>query len=58
MELFKLIAGFSLVAIFAWLIYRTRNAKGVLNNIFKFDMIVGIVAGIYLIVSSVGSILG
>jgi hypothetical protein len=58
MEYFKLIFGIALLVFFVWLtISRHRRTKSFIDSILNFDIILGIIAGLYLVISSVGTIL-
>lgn len=56
MEYFKLVAGVGLLAVFIWLLNRTSKRKGLLVSVLRVDMVIGIIAALYLIVSSTISI--
>lgn len=56
MEYFKLVAGMGLLAVFIWLLDRTSKRKGLLVSVLRVDMVIGIIAALYLIVSSTTSI--
>ena len=57
MDYTRLILGFALLAIFTWLLIRNSKRSGFIHTLFRFDTIVGIVAGLYLIISSVNALL-
>lgn len=58
MEYMKLILGIGLLAIFTWLLIRNGKRSGFIHTLFRIDTILGIVAGLYLIITSVHSFLG
>ena len=55
MEYFKLIAGVVLLIVFIWLFLRIKERKGFISKIFYLDIMIGIIASLYLIVTSVAS---
>ncbi len=57
MEIIKLFFGVVLLAIFGWLLVRNHNRKGIIHSLFHLDTILGIIAGLYLVVTGLGSIL-
>jgi inner membrane protein involved in colicin E2 resistance len=58
MELIKLIAGLSLLGIFGWLLLRNAEKKGFINSWLRLETVTGILVGLYLIITSVVSLLG
>ena len=58
MVIAKLVSGIALLIVFGWILPRNKERKGVIHSLFRIDTLVGIVAGIYLILTSVISILG
>ena len=58
MEYFKLILGIVILGTFFWLIVRmTKRSHNVGNTIARIDIIIGLVAGLYLVITSLGAIL-
>ena len=57
MDYTRLILGIALLAIFTWLLIRNSKRSGFIHMLFRFDTIVGMVAGLYLIISSVHTLL-
>ena len=57
MDYTRLILGIALLAIFTWLLIRNSKRSGFIHTLFRFDTIVGMVAGLYLIISSVHTLL-
>ena len=56
MEFVNIFLGIGLIGIFTWLLLRNLKRSGFINAVFRFDTIVGIVAGLYLLVSSIHSL--
>ena len=52
MEYMNLSLGLIILAVFGWLLVRNRKRTGVLDFIFRFDTLLGVLAGGYLVVSS------
>lgn len=57
MEYFKLISGIVVFAVFAWLAARNRDRRGVLFSLLQFDILLGLTAGVYLIIASTISLI-
>ena len=57
MEYMKLIAGIVFLMTFGWLLVRNIDRKGFMHGLFRIDTIIGIVAGLYLVITSFISIL-
>lgn len=57
MDYTRLILGIALLAIFTWLLIRNAKRSGAIHTLFRFDTIVGMVAGLYLIISSVNALM-
>lgn len=53
----QLISGIALLAIFTWLLIRNGRRKGFIHTLFRIDTIIGILAGLYLVATSVHSLL-
>ncbi len=53
----KLIAGIGLILVFTWLLVKNSKRTGFMNALLRFDIIVGIIAGVYLVVASMGSLI-
>ncbi len=58
MNYFNLFLGLAFVAVFFWLLWRNAERKGFVNALFRIDTIIGLGAGIYLVTTSVASIVG
>ena len=56
MDYLKLVAGFGLLIAFGWLLVRNQNRKGIIHALFRLDTVIGIVAGLYLIITSINSL--
>ena len=56
MEYIKIIAGLALLIIFSWLLIKNSKRKGFKDALFQIDTILGIVAGLYLVITSVISL--
>jgi len=57
MPYFNLILGIILTVVFIWLLIKTSKRKGFVNAFVTVDIALGVIAGIYLISSSVYSLL-
>ena len=57
MEYLKLMLGIGLVLVFAWLLVKNSKRSGLMNALMQLDTIIGIIAGIYLVVTSVSSLI-
>ena len=50
---FKLISGIVLIAVFGWLLVRNSKRSTFLSALLSIDIILGLIAGLYLIFSSI-----
>jgi hypothetical protein len=57
MEYLKLFAGIILFSSLAWIFLKIRKRKGFLNALFEIDTMIGMAAGVYLIVSALQGII-
>jgi hypothetical protein len=57
MDYFKLVAGLLLLIAFGWVMLRNGKRTGFLHAFFAFDILLGLMAGLYLVITSVASIL-
>jgi len=57
MDYTRLFLGIALLVIFTWLLIRNGKRSGFIHTLFRFDTIVGMVAGLYLIISSVNALM-
>jgi hypothetical protein len=57
MEYIKLIFGIGFIATFTRLLLRNRNRSGFIHTLFRIDTLAGMVAGLYLIFTSIHSLL-
>ncbi|HYC85140.1 MAG TPA: hypothetical protein VEB86_07950 [Chryseosolibacter sp.] len=57
MNYVKLILGIAILAIFIWIFARNRQRMGLIHTLGRIDTLVGIICGLYLILSSVKSLL-
>ena len=58
MEYIQLMIGILLILIFSWLLVKNLKRKGFMNALLRIDTIGGIIAGFYLIITSIGSLMG
>jgi hypothetical protein len=58
MEYLKLILGIGFLVSFTWILVRNSKRKGFLHSLIRIDTILGLVAGLYLVVTSTISLLG
>ena len=56
MEYIKLFLGIGLIIVFTWFLLTNIKRKGIVNALFRIDTIIGMVAGLYLVITSVNSI--
>ena len=54
MDYTRLIFGIILFSIFVWILFRNIHRSGFVHSLLRIDTIAGIVAGVYLVVTSVG----
>ena len=52
MEYINLVLGIILLIAFAWILVKNSKRAGFLHSLIRFDTIVGIVAGLYLTLTS------
>ncbi|MGC1240341.1 MAG: hypothetical protein WA874_02075 [Chryseosolibacter sp.] len=52
MEIYKLVAGILVLGICTWILARNKDRKGFIHAVFRVDTLIGIIGGIYLILSS------
>jgi hypothetical protein len=57
MEYIKLVSGIGLVIVFGWLLLKNMRRSGFMQSLFRIDTVLGIVAGLYLSITSVISLL-
>ena len=57
MEYTNLVLGIVLLITFVWILIKNSNRTGILHAILRIDTMVGVVAGLYLTVSSIISLL-
>jgi len=57
MKVFTLLLGIALLTGFTWILIRNSKRTGFIHTLFRFDTLVGLVASIYLIISSLNSLL-
>jgi uncharacterized membrane protein YdcZ (DUF606 family) len=57
MEYINLVFGIILLTAFTWILVKNSKRTGFLHSLFRFDTIVGIIAGLYLTLTSAISLL-
>ncbi len=57
MEYIKLFIGIGLVLVFTWLLVRNFKRSGIMNALLRIDTIGGIIAGVYLVITAIGSLI-
>lgn len=57
MEYLNLVLGIILLAAFTWILVSNSKRKGFIHSLLRIDTILGIVAGLYLTMSSIASLL-
>lgn len=53
MEYMKLFVGIGILVVFCWILVRNSKRTGILHSLLRVDTIIGIVAGLYLVFTSV-----
>lgn len=56
MEYLKLIAGILFIVAFGWVLLKNKERRGSIHALFGIEIILGLVAGAYLIITSVISL--
>ena len=57
MEYIKLFSGIGLFIVFTWLLVRNSRRKGFTHSLFQLDTALGMMAGGYLVITSIISLL-
>lgn len=57
MDYIKLVSGIGLLVVFTWLLFRNKDRKGIIHVLFRLDTVLGLIAGLYLIINSTISLL-
>jgi len=57
MDYLKFFGGLLVFFVFVGLLWRNSKQKGFASAIFSFDIVLGLIAGLYLIISSVAAVL-
>ncbi len=57
MGYFELIAGVLLLASFTWMLVRNSKRSGFIHGLFRIETIAGVAAGLYLVITSVQTLL-
>lgn len=58
MEYIQLFTGILLLLVFSWLLVKNFKRSGFMNVLLQIDTIGGMVAGVYLVISSVVALMG
>ena len=53
MEFGRLILGAALIVVFGWFLIKNVKRYGVAKALFSLDIILGLIAGLYLVITSV-----
>lgn len=56
MEYIKLLIGLALLALFSLLFYKHSKRSGFMHALFRIDTVLGLAAGLYLVITSVDMI--
>lgn len=56
MEYTKLTLGIALLVAFTWILFRNSKRSGLLHALIRIDTIVGMIAGLYLVITAVHSL--
>jgi hypothetical protein len=57
MEWIQLIIGIGMVALFIWLLVKNAHRRGLINALFRFDTVIGIIAGVYVVITAAHALL-
>ena len=57
MEYMKLLLGIALLAAFTWILIRNSKRTGILHSLIRVDTIAGTIAGLYLVFTSLNSLI-
>jgi hypothetical protein len=57
MLILKMVAGIFLLCVFGWLLKRSSKRYGFLQAVFSLDILLGLAAGVYLIVAATVALL-
>ena len=57
MEYIKLILGVVLIIAFTWILFRNSKRSGLLHALLRIDTVLGMIAGLYLAITSVHSLI-
>jgi general stress protein CsbA len=57
MEYIKLFCGIGLLVVFTWLLLRNSVRKGFIHSLFRLDIAMGMIAGGYLVITSIIAVL-
>jgi hypothetical protein len=58
MEYIKIVSGLALLGIFSWILLKNMKRSGFIHSLLRIDTVIGIAAGLYLIITSVSSLWG
>jgi hypothetical protein len=56
MEYVELTLGIILIVTYTWLVIRRRKKSSLFESVFHFDIIIGMIAGLYLVITSIYSL--
>lgn len=56
MDYLKLFAGLGLLIVFGWLLIRNHHRRGFIHGLFRLDTVIGLVAGFYLVITSLNAL--
>lgn len=56
MDYLKLFLGISLTLVFTWILMKNIKRTGFLHSLLRIDTVLGVVAGLYLVINSIISI--
>ena len=57
MEYTKLVVGIGLIMVFAWILFENRKRSGFVYALGRIDTIIGMIAGLYLVITSFHSLI-
>jgi hypothetical protein len=56
MEYLELTLGLILTVTYTWLVIKRRKKSSLFESVFHFDIMIGMIAGLYLVVTSIYSL--
>jgi hypothetical protein len=57
MEYFKLLLGIGFTIVFTWAFFRNSKKSGFVPSLFSLETMIGLIAGIYIVIISINSLI-